>query len=139
MLTLSSAVVGHNYELPCTRALSPGTWIMSHQAWREATQRATFLGKSCGGTYVPGESLTAVYSGGHSEFILEVSGAIFTTGRCNGRRKSMWASAPVSTDASTGEITLWVAGASSEGAVTLSTECKLTKAVGAPPWSAWRA
>ena len=83
-----SEVTAYPSYMPCDRSLTTGTSIMGAPAGT-ATSTVEFRrsGAAISGTYAPGETLTAHWSGSGS-WILEVSGGTISGGLCSGRRST---------------------------------------------------
>lgn len=138
MIVASLALLGWPSKTPCDRALEVGTSFMQKPSIATDSVDAGFVGKTCGGTYNPGETLTAVVTDGSasSQFMFELDGgALFTSSqRCGGARVYSINSVGVSTAGASGDISLLMAQASSSaGPVRIGNACTLYPASSIPP------
>ena len=134
LLLLLHATSGTPDRLDCSRELTVGTTIMGSPTVSDSQNTASFVGKSCGGTFTAGETLTAT-TNAPDQYLMELTGgATFTSGSCNGVRIINANSATVSTTGAGATITLKHGRASGFGPVQISTPCTLTRlAASSPP------
>lgn len=134
LLLIFHGVVAFPSFLPCSRSLTEGTFIMSRAAHAVDT-KTSFVGKQCDGTYTPGETLRAKYTGTEHERILQITGASFEEGSCSNSRyiNPPADGAIVNTAIGGGTIELWSGASSTMSSVAISQKCKLNPITNPPP------
>ena len=87
LAALGNAALGYPSYLGCNRPIQVGHTIMARAA-RSSSQAVAFEGRSCGGTVRAGETLVATVPG-QSQYVLELSGATFSTASMCGATRTV--------------------------------------------------
>jgi len=119
----------------CDRTLTAGTSIMGAAAV-DNTLRTLFFQRggsvlTCGGTYIPGESLTAHISDTTGKYVFEVSGAGtsgFAEGGCTDKVRIADASGATVVAPASGTLSVKAGWAKGYGAIKITGSCTLTAA-----------
>ena len=127
LLLLLHGACGTPDRMPCSQRLTVGDYIMSATSVSDSQYTASFVGKTCGGTFTAGETLMATANAPPDVMMELTGGATFTGGICNGVRINWSNSATVSTTGSGATITLKHGFASSKYASVRISSCTLTR------------
>jgi hypothetical protein len=130
----SSAYPG---SLSCSKQMTVGSQIMGRSATSSSATMRWKRGRSpilCGGTYVPGETLTLETESLAGQFMLEVSGgAKISGGTCSNRRKANSRSVSVVMPSGDGvQVSAWAGhGSAYSSGIQVTSKCSLSAA--SPP------
>lgn len=122
----------------CSTPITVGTYIMGYSASSSSSYSVSVkrgaVALSSGSSYIPGETLSISFSSSPSEYVIQVSNAVFTSGTTGCSNTRVITSGNVQMpSAGSGNVVLWAGWANGQSTVHISPNFILVEATSSKP------